>query len=144
MIEDKISKFLNEESLKLIPVTFWWSLDLDDNETFYTYTDGKGNYPLAKDGSIFVGEKNNKNIKDLDGKPHSKSKKVFVAKLNNVFGLYDGNFKLVKKFKDIDDLAEDLKDTLESGKKIPYDFEEFSVGKDYSQDFEDYMKGDRF
>lgn len=144
MIEDKISRFLNEENLKLVSIAVWSTLDSDDYDTFYTYTDGKGNYPLSKDGSVFIGEKNNPHLKKIDGKPNAKSKSVIVAKVNNIFGLYDPNFHVIKKFKDIDDLADYLKDTLEAGKNVPFEFEDFSVGKDYKSDFKDIMKGDSF
>lgn len=135
----KINSYINEAELKLVKISLWSSLDEKDKEDYYTYTDGKGNYPLDGGGGVFIHDKNNETIKKIDGKPHSKSKKVHVAKLNNVFGLYDDNFKLVKKFKDIDDLATTLLEYLEDGKKIPYEFEDFSVGKDYRSDFDDYL-----
>lgn len=143
-IIEKLNNYLNEKELTLVKITVWESLDEKSSDDYYTYTDGK-NYPLTKDGSIFLSdEKDAKIIKDLDGEPSSKSKKVIVAKLNNVFGLFDSNLKLVKKFKDLNELAEELIDALESSKKVPFDFEEFYVGKYYKSDFENLMKGGRF
>lgn len=141
---DKINSFINEADLKLVKIELWSSLDGDDKEDFYTYTDGKGNYPLAGDDSVFMQEKNNDHIKKIDGKPKSKNKNVMVAKINGVFGLYDTNLRLVDKFKSIDDLAEDLLSQLETKHKISYNFEDFSVGKDYKSDFKDYLPKGQF
>lgn len=79
-------------------------------DDLFTCTDGQGNYPLAEDGDVFfAGDKNNPNIQQLDGPPHSVNKELFLFSVNGKLGLYDGNFRLKKSFNSMGDFLYDYR-----------------------------------
>lgn len=110
-LAQKLSKE-NLEVIKVVP----WVVNFDSpeqsekEEPLYTSTDGNGNYPLDNEGSVwFTNEKDNSNLLELDGKPQSTSKGVFVFEINSKFGIYDANFNLIfGPFIKIEEVAQSL------------------------------------
>lgn len=86
----------------------------------YAYTDGKGNYALSKDNSIWYADKSNKNMLDdgqIDGDPiklYKGSPQLSVARVNGKLGVWDlATLKLIEgPYKDMDALVEDLRDGI--------------------------------
>lgn len=89
-------------------------------DTLYAYTDGKGNYALSGDNSIWNTDKSGLHMFDdgrVDGDPSKLYKgkpQLFVARVNGKLGVWDlAILKIVEgPYKDMDALVEDLRDGI--------------------------------
>lgn len=120
---EKIDKYLVEQdsNIKVIKIKEYG--DPHNFDTLYTSTDGNGNYPLTNDNAVFMSEKKNaKELKELDGKPKSKDRELYVMEVDGKLGIYDSNLKAMKTFRKMSDLESFVEDNIDD-----LNFEHFSL-----------------
>lgn len=111
-----IASFIKNCALKTLKVDTYY--ESGKVYTLYTVHDNKGNYMLSNDKAVFLTEKRilDKFIKEegeevIHGKPQTRSKELFVHKINNKLGIYDGNLKMKHgPFRDFEDVEEFLEE----------------------------------
>lgn len=104
----------------------------EESDILYALTDGRGNYSLSEDNSIWWADKSNKHMLDdgkIDGNPVKmyKGKPLLqVAKVDNKLGVWDTNVLKLElgPFNDMDELIESVYVEENLGSKMQYfDFE---------------------
>lgn len=92
-----LEKFSEEEQNKQLITVDMWSWDFNKGPyTLYTITDGKGNYPLSNDNSVFfTGHEDGALQLDIDGKPSSKDKELSIFEKDGKIGLFNANFEMI-------------------------------------------------
>jgi len=115
-----LEKLSEEEQNKQLITVDMWSWDFNRGPyTLYTITDGKGNYPLTNDDSVFFTEYEDTALQlDIDGKPSSKDKELFVFEKDGKIGLYNGNFEMIEGPFNNDREASEAIQELISSRKI--------------------------
>lgn len=111
-VEKIVDSIVKNSANKIIEIETW-STDGSRPEKLYTMTDGRGNYTLSNDDSVFFTDKQNvkKILTEIHGKPRSRSKDLFIFKVKGKFGIYNGNFKMIHgPFDDIDEVKEYIKE----------------------------------
>jgi hypothetical protein len=109
---------IEEDSSKQIIALDMWSWNFERGPyTIYTVTDGEGNYPLSNDGAVFFTEyEDSVTNLEIDGKPHSTGKELFVFAKENSFGVYDENFVLkYGPFRNEKEALDEINDLIENG-----------------------------
>ena len=125
---------------KLEKVVLWY--EPDQSEELYIAHDGRGNFALANDGSIFLGSKEDMQTFDIDGKPHAKDKKkeAWLYEYDGKFGIYDINMKLIDgPFDSMEDFLKEFNDRLQRSKDETYDPDmdlKDLLGLEYNLDFD--------
>lgn len=99
------------EGIKILKVRMYDLNPNDDGADIYAATDGAGNFALANGGGVwFADDVNNPHLKNIDGKPHSKSNDLAIMNVNGKLGLYDDNLKMVHgPYKSLADVVDDVK-----------------------------------
>lgn len=88
-----VAELKDEEEPKIIEVEVFSSKTGDSQGLLYTSVDSQGNYPLDNDRAVwFSNTPNNKNLKEIDGRPDSKVFDLTIMKVDNALGIYDTNF----------------------------------------------------
>lgn len=100
----------------------------DGPHNLYTITDGKGNYTLSGDNSIWYTDDRGKSDlmdSDIHGNPNKLYKgkpQLFVVKVNGKLGVWD--LAILKQvsgpYKDMDELIEDIYREESLGKNLKY------------------------
>jgi len=94
---------LTEQSEKVITAKLY--IDDSNHEMLYTKTDGKGRYPLSRDGSVHLSDDKPGVAKlSIDGKPHYKGEYHDVMEIDGKLGVWDYNLKLIYKLKNKSEL----------------------------------------
>lgn len=104
-----------EARVKLLKIKSW---DTPDKFSYlYAGTDGRGNYTLANNGSVWVtDDPKNQFLQEVDGKPHCKEKDsdYWVWEVNGKLGVYDDNLKMIYgPYKDTDEIIDDSREDEE-------------------------------
>lgn len=109
-LQESNKKKLNEDAIQIIRIENLYKVKNGKPifDTIYTATDGKGNYPLTNDGSVFFSIVDNEHIRELDGKPHSTSDEEYIFLVDGKLGVYDNNLKLLRSYDDIRDVLYDI------------------------------------
>lgn len=100
----------------------------DDSDILYALTDGRGNYSLSKDNSIWWADKSNKHLLgdgEIDGNPvrsYKGNPLLQVAKVDNKLGIWDTNtFQSISgPFDDMDELIKSVYVDEDLGVKIKH------------------------
>jgi hypothetical protein len=131
---DKIDNFLNEDNdIKLEDIIVFDSFN-DKGTKMFIGTDGKGNYTLANDNSVFISD-SKKAFTKVDGKPNCSKKDIeySVFKYKGKFGIFDSNLKLIQQFKNMDEL-ENVLDDIKSDYKRNGEYDYVTLDIDLEKD----------